>query len=150
VNGIKGAWLAIIVLAFPVLESVGIYYVWQAIGAWTLLWLLVAMLWGMLLLSDMPRHWAGQMIAGMQGGVTPGQMLTTVGLRMFAALLLIVPGAISDVLALGMLLWSWRTPAPAAARAAVYDESIEGEFRRVDDALLPHEMTRQTGPDSVK
>jgi UPF0716 protein FxsA len=122
-----------------VLESVGIYYVWQTIGAWTLLWLLLDMFLGASLLFHVQAGWAMQLMALMQTGATPWAALSRSGLRLFAGILLIVPGPISDVMAVLLLIASivWRPVSVASASSPAFDGSIEGEFRRVDDPVLP-------------
>jgi len=121
------------------LESVGIYYVWQAVGAWTLLWLLLDMFLGASLLFHVQVGWAMQLMALMQTGATPWAALSRVSLRLFAGILLIIPGPISDVMAVLLLIASivWRPASVAPSSSPAFDGSIEGEFRRVDDPALP-------------
>lgn len=134
-----GAWLAIIVLAFPVLELVSIYHVWQVAGAWTLVWLLLDVFLGASLLSHVRTGWTMQLIAAMQTGAAPWAALSGISLRLFAGVLLIVPGPISDGMAVLLLIASVvRRPASvASASSPVEEDSIEGEYRRVDDPVLP-------------
>jgi UPF0716 protein FxsA len=73
-------------------------------------------------------------------GQSPAQPMLEILLMQLAALLLIVPGFISDAVALGLLLaplrrWLARrvsTPMAPGSRAQAHDV-IEGEFRRRDD-----------------
>lgn len=138
---------AIIALAFPVAETVGIYYVWQAIGAWTLLWLVLAGLWGVVLLLDVQQGWLFELASGVQQGESPLDVLKSVGFRVLAGLAFIFPGLLSDVIGTGLLLLSWFLPAPARysgsdARGAgrtgrtsdpfSSGDVIEGEYRRED------------------
>jgi UPF0716 family protein affecting phage T7 exclusion len=50
-NGVLARFWPIIALAFPVLELIGIVSIWDRIGAWTLLWLLLAVVVGSALIS---------------------------------------------------------------------------------------------------
>ncbi len=154
-----GLGFAIIVLAFPVLEAIGIYQVWQAIGFWTLAWLALAMALGGGLMFHVQMGWALQLMGLLQSGVSPWQALTAVGLRLFAALLLIFPGPISDVLALVLLLASFWLPAPAlrsrdgwgGVGGGADSGVIDGEWQRVDAAtFIDAPSTRRDPTDSVK
>lgn len=156
-----GLGLAIIVLAFPILESVGIYHVWHAIGAWTFAWLALTMLLGWGLMLHVQKGWALQLMGALQSGASPWRALTTVGLRFFAGLLFIIPGPISDVLGLMLLLASFVLPTPVLqpregfggvrGDRATDPGVIDGEWRRVDDPTLSHTSTpNREPPDSVK
>ncbi len=124
---------AIIALGLPALELAGIYQIWQAIGAWTLLWLMLAVAAGVWLLRREQLEFLPRLMYAAFEGETPLAALWASGRRVLAALLLIFPGALSDVLALVLLLWPSppRPRGPRRPRAA--DEVIEGEYRRVDD-----------------
>jgi UPF0716 protein FxsA len=160
-----GLGFAIIVLAFPILESVGIYQVWQAIGAWTLAWLALTILLGWGLLLHVQKGWALQILGALQSGASPWHALTAVGLRFIAGLLFIIPGPVSDAIGLVLFLASFVFPAPALRSHAGWggvggevegerDAApgvIDGEWRRVDDPLLAPDFTRNREPsDSVK
>lgn len=126
----------IIALAFPVLEIVGIVSIWGHIGAWTLLWLLLAVAAGAALISVERVAFMPGLAAAMLGGGNPFDAIKASGLRFLAGLLLIFPGAISDVVALFLLLWAGFRPAPPArggAGSVPDDGVIEGEYRRLDD-----------------
>jgi UPF0716 protein FxsA len=131
------AWLAMIIaVAIPALEMVGIYQIAQRIGwGWTLLWLIAAIWAGVALIraqhSDLPAR-LGQALAR---GEAPFGEIWASGRRLLAGVLLILPGAGSDLLALLLLLWpTARTPAPIPPAGAARGEAevIEGEFRRED------------------
>ncbi len=156
-----GLGLAIIVLAFPILESVGIYYLWQTIGVWTLAWLALGILLGWSLMLHVQKGWALQLMGALQSGASPWHALTTVGLRFFAGLLFIIPGPVSDTIGLMLLLVSFVLPTPAlqprdgfgsvGGDRATNPEVINGEWRRVDDPTLSHHFTHNREPsDSVK
>lgn len=139
--------LGIIALALPVLELVGIYHIWQLAGWWTLVWLALAVIAGIQLMALERLAFLPRMMASLSSGQMPFAILTGSGLRFVAAGLLIFPGAISDALALVLLLVSlfFRGPKSAASGAdaagtatpgyrprAANDDIIEGEFRRED------------------
>ncbi|MDD4881146.1 MAG: FxsA family protein [Gallionellaceae bacterium] len=137
-NGLLARFWPIIALAFPVLEIIGIISIWDRIGAWTLLWLLLAVLAGSALISLERIAFMPSLAAAMATGGNPFEAIKASGLRFLAGVLLIFPGAISDVMALILLLWAgFQPPAPPPARRgpdrAANDDVIEGDFRRVDD-----------------
>ena len=135
-RGLLVRFWPIITLAFPVLEIIGIVFIWDEIGVWTLLWLLLAMLVGSMLIAVERAAFAPGLAATMAAGGNPFEVLKASGLRFLAGLLLIFPGAISDAIALVLLIWAGlRPPPPRMPRgpgSAANDEVIDGEFRRVD------------------
>ena len=127
----------IIALGFPLLELAGIIYIWHQIGAWTLLWLLASVFVGGSLIATERLTFMPRLVGVMMGGENPFAALKGSGLRFLAGLLLIFPGAISDVIALILLLWSLFQPQPAmrhwqAGGTRPDDNVIEGEYRRMD------------------
>jgi UPF0716 protein FxsA len=137
-NGFLARSWPIIALAFPVLEIIGIVLLWERIGFWTLLWLLLAALAGAALIALERMAFLPGLAASLLNGGHPFVALKASGLRFLAGLLFIFPGPVSDVLALILLLWSGFRPAgPAPARRppgrAANDDVIEGDWRRVDD-----------------
>lgn len=136
-NGFVARFWPIIALAFPVLELIGIISIWGEIGAWTLLWLLLAMLAGASLIAVERAAFMPALAVAMMGGGNPIATLKASGLRFLAGVMLLFPGAISDILALFLLLWAgFRLPPPPPRRypggPAANDDVIEGDFRRVD------------------
>ena len=136
-KGLAMVW-AIIALAFPLLEILAIVRLWQDFGYWTLAWLLAAVFAGMALIALERVAFLPGLAASVLAGQHPLQALKVSGLRFLAAILLIIPGPISDVAALLLLLWGGFRPAPrpverppVSARSA-NEEIIEGEYRRIE------------------
>jgi UPF0716 protein FxsA len=127
----------IIALAFPVLELVGMFQLWQWIGAWTLLWLLLAAFLGFQLLAAERAGFMPRLVEALQAGRPPIGLLLHSGLRFLAAVFLIIPGPITDALALFLLLGTlFRRSGPTyVGPRAANDEIIEGDFRRVDETV---------------
>ena len=135
------AWLALIIaIAIPALEIVGIYQIAQKIGwGWTLLWLISAIWIGASLIRAQHSDLPARVKLALERGEAPFGEIWASGRRLMAGVLLILPGAGTDLLALLLLLWpTARQPAgmpppppPQNPRRGEGDV-IEGEFRRED------------------
>ena len=131
------SWIVLLVLSFPVLEAIGIFWVASAIGAWVLLWLLLAAIAGVMLVRVERLAWSARLLFSVQSGSHPLAALLASGRILLAGGLLVFPGFISDVVALVLLLmpttWKGRKPPPPAGPR---DGVLEGEFKREPDDLL--------------
>lgn len=120
----------LILLGFPLLELVVSILAAQVMGLWVVLWLLPSAACGAFLLWHERASVFGRMVAALRLGQDPFPALLMSGRRVLAALLLLLPGLLSDALALFVLLW------PAAkARGRPRDVPgtiIEGSFQRED------------------
>lgn len=130
------AWfLMIIAVGVPALELASVYLIWREIGAWTLVWLAGAAVLGIRLLRQEHVAFLPRIAQAVLDGHTPFGVLFASLRRVLAGLLLIFPGAGSDLLALVLLLWPGRQPPggpPAPAARPAQGEVIDGECRRVD------------------
>lgn len=133
------AWLALIIaIAIPALEIVGIYQIAQKIGwGWTLLWLISAIWIGASLIRAQHSDLPARVKLALERGEAPFGEIWASGRRLMAGVLLILPGAGTDLLALLLLLWptarqpsGMPPPPPNATRGE--GDVIEGEFRRED------------------
>ena len=122
-------YLLLALLAYPAAEIIAMVLVAKAIGTgWLLVWLLTAALAGVLMLRHHKLAVGLSLLAdARQGRLTP-QSLLWVARYYIAALLLLLPGVIGDVIALFMLLPWGRHSAPQVPEEGV----LEGEYRRVD------------------
>jgi UPF0716 protein FxsA len=131
------SWIVLLLLSFPVLEAIGIFWVASFIGGWVLVWLLLAAVAGVMLIRVEGVAWSARMQFSMQSGANPLASLFASGRILLAGGLLVFPGFISDVIALVLLLmpgtWGQRMPDP---RRSANDDVLEGEFRRESDDLL--------------
>ena len=130
-------WLvAIIAVAIPALEMVGIYQISLWIGwGWTLLWLISAIWAGVALIRAQHSDLPARLKQAVARGEAPFGEIWAGGRRLLAGVLLILPGAGSDLLALLLLLWPTSRsalPDPAVRPPGGEREVIEGEFRRED------------------
>jgi UPF0716 protein FxsA len=143
-------WIVLLLLSFPVLEAIGIFWVASAIGGWVLLWLLLAAIAGIMLIRVERVAWGARLLFSMQSGSHPLAAMFASGRILLAGGLLVFPGFISDAIALVLLLipGTWRKPdplrpanddAPSATRgegADVTPTTIDGEFKRESDDRL--------------
>lgn len=119
--------LLLILLAFPVLEVVLLIELAARYGWWLLGYLLISAVCGWLLLMDERIVVFGRMVQTLQQGRHPLLALLTSAKKIVAGVLLILPGVVSDVLALLLLL----IPIPSSRmKDSGTDDVIEGEWRR--------------------
>ena len=130
-------WIVLLMLSFPVLEAIGIFWVASAIGSWVILWLLLAAVAGILLIRVERVAWGPRLLFSLQSGAHPLASLFASGRILLAGGLLVFPGFISDAIALVLLLipgtWAGRKADPLRP---ANDDVLEGEFRREPDDLL--------------
>ena len=139
-------WLMLALLALPLAELAAFIAVAATIGfAWALALVLAGSLTGMLVL----RHAGGSHIARVRvalsdGGVTALQTDSSGFLVLLAGILLLIPGFITDIVGLLLLvaplrqaLGTWlRGGAPPPRRDGVVDLEPE-QWRRMSDPALP-------------
>ena len=156
------SWIVLLLLSFPVLEAVGIFWVASAIGGWVLLWLLLAAVAGLALIRVERVAWGARLLFSVQSGAHPLASLFATGRILLAGGLLVFPGFISDAIALVLLLMpgSWTQHRSDPLRSANDDvpppqpsppwgehpdghkganaspKTIDGEFKREPDDLL--------------
>jgi UPF0716 protein FxsA len=130
-------WIVLLLLSFPVLEAIGIFWAASAIGGWVLLWLLLAAAAGIMLIRVERVAWGARLLFSVQSGAHPLASLFASGRILLAGGLLVFPGFISDAAALVLLLipgtWGRRKVDPLRP---ANDDVLEGEFKRESDDLL--------------
>ncbi|MHB1214402.1 MAG: FxsA family protein [Thiobacillus sp.] len=142
-------WIVLLLLSFPVLEAIGIFWVARAIGSWVVVWLLLAAVVGVMLIRVERVAWGARLMFSMQSGENPLAAMFASGRILLAGGLLVFPGFISDAIALGLLLipgtWAGRAAdplRPANDDAAptrgdkgenIMPKTIDGEFKREPD-----------------
>jgi UPF0716 protein FxsA len=150
-------WIVLLLLSFPVLEAIGIFWAADIIGGWVLLWLLLAAVAGVMLIRVERVAWGARLLFSVQSGAHPLSALFASGRILLAGGLLVFPGFISDAIALVLLLipgtWGRRkadplrpanddmppSPQPSPSRGEGADAmptTINGEFKREPDDLL--------------
>jgi UPF0716 protein FxsA len=149
-------WIVLLLLSFPVLEALGIFWMADRIGGWVLLWLVLAALAGIALIRVERVAWGARLLFSVRSGANPLGSIFASGRILLAGGLLVFPGFISDAVALVLLLFpgTWarhtspplrpaddgaaerRPPSPRQDRDNAAPETIDGEFRREPDDLL--------------
>lgn len=132
--------IGFIAVALPFLEIAGFVWIGGKLGvALTLLWVVAAMLAGLALLRHTGLQAVGRLRAALAEGKEPGHSIIDAACFAAAGLLLIIPGFVSDALALILLLpatrhWLLRRTA-AHFETQVYRSTgtIHGEFTVVKD-----------------
>ena len=130
--------LLAIVLAFPVLDLYATvrFAHWTGVPAW--IWLGMSVFTGFFLLQSERHAFRARMIAAMHGEQSMLRGLLDSGRKLLAALLFLLPGIISDVIALMLLALPLNVgretgPLPAGAgRTRATPAALDGEYRRVD------------------
>lgn len=148
-------WIVLLLLSFPVLEAIGIFWAADIIGGWVLLWLLLAAVAGVMLIRVERVAWGARLLFSVQSGTHPLSALFASGRILLAGGLLVFPGFISDAIALMLLLipgtWGRRkadplrpanddgpSPQPAppwGGETNATPKTIDGEFKREPDDL---------------
>ncbi|MEN9657463.1 MAG: hypothetical protein RL571_928 [Pseudomonadota bacterium] len=128
--------LLLLFVAYPIAEIITIVLLAKAIGTfWVVLWLIVAFFSGLLML----RHHKLAVGAALFNDVRSGRLrvssLFAVARYYIAAVLLLLPGILGDVVALVLLLpWGYLVGNKAAvtsASASADSDVIDGEYRQV-------------------
>lgn len=125
----------LILLAFPVLEIWILAELAGRYGGWVLAYLLIIAVLGWRLVKDEKLLMGGRMMESLRSGGTPARALFMSGKNLIAGVLLLIPGIITDAIAVVLLLIPAADPGLNNAyrnTGAANDDIIEGEFRRED------------------
>ncbi|HBA08467.1 MAG TPA: exlusion protein FxsA [Methylotenera mobilis] len=130
--------IGLILLAFPIAEIWLLIELGQEYGWWLLVYLVGIALLGLRLIRDEKSLFTGRMLQSMRTGDHPIKAIFGSARNIIAGVLLILPGVITDMIAVILLLvpiknnQASNTQSPYQARRAANDDVIEGEFRRED------------------
>lgn len=130
--------IASILLAFPALEIWLLIDLAQQYGWWVLVYLIVVAVLGWKLIQEEKLAFAGRMMQTLTQGNTIGGAVFGSVKNLIAGVLLILPGVITDGIAVLLLLApSNKKPQGASAfkrrhPPSANDDVIEGEFKRED------------------
>ncbi len=118
-------FILIILLGFPILELFILIKLGELFGWWVGFYLLCSAAIGWTLIQEERLAVFGRLFQITQSGQSPIWALLSSAKRLLAGVLLILPGVISDVLALIILIIPCKSRTPPAP-----DDVIEGEWRR--------------------
>lgn len=125
-----------ILLAFPAADV----YVTSRVARWTgvplWIWLAGSFLMGLLLLRNERLEFRARMVAALHGEQSILRGVLDSGRKVLAAFLLILPGVVSDLMALVLLALPLNVgrdfePQPQYA-GRVRRQTIDGDYRRID------------------
>jgi len=123
--------LIVILLGFPLLEALVLVRLGETMGWWVLGWVVLAACAGMALIKEARFALVARLAAGFAQGRFAIAALTDSARTVLAALFLIFPGVVSDLVALTLLLLPGpRAATESAVRRPMHGRLIEGEFRR--------------------
>jgi len=123
-------------LAFPVAEIWILISLAQQYGWWLALYLIGIAVLGLQLIRDEKLLFSGRMMQNLTQGGNPIKAMFGSARNIIAGVLLIIPGVITDIIAVILLLIPIKNsgqnlPAYKGEKAA-NDDVIEGEFHRED------------------
>ena len=127
--------LLLCLLAFPISEIWVLVKLFQHYGIGVLFYLVVIAYLGLRLIREEKGLFSNRMMQGLMQGAHPLKTLFGSARNLIAGVLLMIPGVITDVIAVILLL----IPVNQGAKNGQYhqqqsanDDVIEGEFRRED------------------
>ena len=125
----------IFLLAFPVIEIWGIFKLSVLYGWWFFLYMILVTYLGWRLIKEEKQLVFSKLINTMGQGGNPIKAMIGSTRNLFAGILFIIPGVITDSIAVILLLIPIKDSSPESMRPSTEDDVIEGEYRR-DDELL--------------
>ena len=122
-------------LAFPIAEIWILINLFQQYGWWVLLYLVAMVLLGLQLIRDEKLLFSGRMMQSLSQGGNPMKAMFGSARNIVAGILLIIPGVITDLIAVVLLLIpvdKSTIKSSTFKQQAANDDVIEGEFHRED------------------
>ncbi len=124
----------ILLLSFPVIEIWGIFKLSALYGWWFLLYMILVTYLGWRLIKEEKQLVFSKLMGAMTQGGNPIKAMIGSARNLFAGILFIIPGVITDSLAVILLLIPIKNNSSQNDHPSE-DDVIEGEYRR-DDELL--------------
>lgn len=127
-------------LAFPITEIWILVKLFQAYGILVLLYLVVITYLGLRLIREEKALFSTRLMQGLMQGTHPIKNVFASARILIAGVLLVIPGVITDAIAVILLLIpaprvlpsNPQNNAPFSRQEAANEDVIEGEFRRED------------------
>ena len=121
-----------ILIALPVLDIYATLRLAEALNVPGLALFIPGVMFGVVVMKRETRTLRAQFVGALQTMAVQGMVFDS-GRRMLAAVLLLLPGMVSDLFALFLLLVPNRAmPLAATAAAQTGAKTVDGEFRRVE------------------
>ena len=145
--------IALTAIALPFLEIAGFVWIGAKLGvALTLAWVIGAMVAGFLLLRHTGLQAVGRLRAALAEGKEPGHSIIDAACFAAAAILLIIPGFVSDALALILLLpatrhWLLRRTAAHFETRVYRSPSGTGATLHGEFTVVPEDDNGPAQPD---
>jgi UPF0716 protein FxsA len=135
--------IGLILLAFPFAEIFLLVNLAHKYGWWLLVYLVVIGYLGLQLIRGEKLLMSAKMMQSLSAGGNPIKAMLSSARNMIAGILLIIPGIITDIIAVVLLLIPISKPSLASATnnqqqtqyqtKAANDDVIEGEYTKIDD-----------------
>lgn len=133
----------LILLAFPLAEIWLLIELAERYGGWLLMYLMAIGWLGLRLIREEKAGFSVRMMQNMAAGGSVGKAVFGSARNIIAGILLLLPGVITDIIAVAMLLapleksrsatmTSEKAPQRSSTYQAANEDVIEGEFRRED------------------
>lgn len=128
--------ITLALLVFPIAEIWILISLAHQYGWWVLVYLVVVALLGLQLIRDEKLLFSGRMMQNLMQGSHPVKALFGSARNIIAGILLIIPGVLTDIIAVILLLIpvnkAEHNVPRHSSRTAANDDVIEGEFHRED------------------
>ena len=124
----------ILLLSFPVIEIWGIFKLSHLYGWWFFLYMILVTYLGWRLIKEEKQLVVAKLMGAMGQGGNPIKAMIGSARNLFAGILFIIPGVITDFFAVILLLIPIKDTSTQNIHSSEEDV-IEGEYRR-DDELL--------------
>jgi UPF0716 protein FxsA len=135
--------IGLILLAFPFAEIFLLVNLAHKYGWWLLVYLVAIGYLGLQLIRGEKLLMSAKMMQSLSAGGNPIKAMLSSARNMIAGILLIIPGIITDIIAVVLLLIPISKPSLASATnnqqqtqyqtKAANDDVIEGEYTKIDD-----------------
>lgn len=126
-------FMLLILLAFPVMEIWLLVDLAHQYGWWLALYLVLVTVLGWRLIKEEKQLLAGRMMQTLMQNPSPNLSILSGVKNLFAGVLLVIPGVITDLIAVFLLLIPSAKPIQTGGQSgAANDDVIEGEYTRED------------------
>lgn len=141
--------ILLILLAFPILEIGILISLFHQYGAWVLLYLIMVGMLGWQLIKDEKLMLMGRITQALMVGGTPAKALFVSFKNVIAGLLLIVPGVISDAIAVILLLIPSATPPNLGQSDVSAEQDVFQTNREARDARFERRQPREAANETI-